>query len=89
MFVRAECDREHCSLSDTGDSEGEKLTIGLNLTLVCLTHAVLLVSLAKTGRTHILPDFTGQLYQNTAPESHEAQTAQAIPPVPPLSVMTP
>lgn len=48
MFVRAECDREHCSLSDTGDSEGEKLTIGLNLTLVCLTHAVLLVSLAKT-----------------------------------------
>lgn len=62
------CDGEHCSLPDTGDSEGQELTIGLNPTLVSLACAVLLLSLTKKGRTHILPDFTGQLYHNTAPE---------------------
>lgn len=46
---------------------------------------MLLASLAETERMCGLPDFIRQLYQNTALESHEVPTAQAMLPVPQLA----
>lgn len=42
---------------------------------------MLLVTLAQMERMHGLPDFIRQLYQNTAQESREVQTARAMLPV--------